>query len=177
MKNRLIPFYRDMSKGSKGYTLFLDKQSQRVYKVYHKNEGGIKYWIAFFLVVALMEAIKNIHLPLSNPIYFGITFLLVVISGLIGIYIYKFYYKDLREVYFTPSMVEEYIKRGKKQLKAEVITAIAMFIFLVLFAYLYLMNYWIIWLIFALFLVSMMALVLCGLPMERFKLCKKGTPQ
>lgn len=40
---KLIPFYRELDKEQQGFTLLIDKQSQRVYKVVHKKVNQYKF--------------------------------------------------------------------------------------------------------------------------------------
>src|SRR5690625_667964 len=130
MKKGLIPFYRDLSEGNKGYTLFLDRRSNQVYKSYHKGRNNFIYWILFALVLILFRGMKNVYLPWNNIVIILIVLLLTVVG--IGIYLY--YYKDLREEYFTDTMIEEYIEKGDKTFIKELITVIVVFLFVVLFA-------------------------------------------
>lgn len=173
MKKGLIPFYRDLSEGNKGYTLFLDRRSNQVYKSYHKGRNNFIYWILFALVLILFRGMKNVYLPWNNIVIILIVLLLTVVSAVVGIGIYLYYYKDLREEYFTDTMIEEYIEKGKKTFIKELITVIVVFLFVVLFAVLFIIYHWLIWLMFALFLFSMTVLGICGLPVGRFKLYKK----
>lgn len=173
MKKGLIPFYRDLSEENRGYTLFLDKHSNQVYKSYHKKSNHFLYWILFALVLILFRGMKNVYIPWNNIVIILIVLLLTVVSAVVGIGIYLYYYKDLQEEYFTDTMVEEYIEKGKEIFIKEVITVIVVFLFVVLFTVLYIIYHWLIWLIFALFLFSMTVLGICGLPVGRFRLYKK----
>lgn len=172
MKKGLIPFYRDLSEGNRGYTLFLDKQSNQVYKSYHKERNKNLYWLAFFPVLILLRGLKNVYLPLKHPAIITIFLLLTVISAIIGISIYIYYYKDLKKVYYTDTEILEYIEKGKKIFIKEIITIFVMLLFVILFTVLFIIYHWLIWLFFALFLFSVTILGLCGLPIGRFKLYK-----
>lgn len=173
MRKSLIPFYRDLKQGNNGYTLFLDKHTNRVYKSHHPNNNQLIYWGLFFLVLIVMRAIKNVHLPLHNVFVIFLVLLLIVVSLLLGIGIYRFYYRNLREVYYTEEMIESYIDKGKKSFVIEVITTIVVILFMALFTILFIAFHWIIWLIFALFSFTLTVICLYGLPLGRFKLYKK----
>lgn len=174
MKKRLIPFYRNLSNGGYGYTLFIDEDSNRVFKSYHKEMNHSIYWISFAVVFILLRGMKNVFVPFNNPVVILIILLLTVVSAVIGISIYVHYYKDIEEEYFTETMIEDYIEKGKKIFIKEVISVIFVFLFVILFAVLYLIFHWLIWLIFTLFLFSMTVLGICGLPIGRFKLYRRN---
>lgn len=170
MKKRLMPFYRNLSNGSYGYTLFLDENSNRVYKSYHKEMNHSIYWISFAVVLILLRGMKNVFVPFNNPVVILIILLLTVASGVIGRSIYVYYYKDREEEYFTEEMIEDYIAKSKNTFIKEIISVIFVFLFVILFAVLYVIFHWLIWLILTLFMFSMTILGICGLPIGRFKL-------
>ncbi|WP_233879519.1 hypothetical protein [Virgibacillus halodenitrificans] len=92
----LIPFYRQQGKSMEQFTLFLDKQTNHVYKVYNRDENNILYWVVFGLVLALFRAVSSIHLPVYHPIAI-VSYILVglIISITLGIVVYKAYYIEI----------------------------------------------------------------------------------
>ncbi|WP_233879522.1 hypothetical protein [Virgibacillus halodenitrificans] len=172
---KLIPFYRKQGKNIDQYTLFLDKRTKHVYRVYNRDENNILYWVAFVLVLAIFRAVSSIHLPVYHPI--AVVFCIMVgliISITLGIVVYETYYRDLKEVYLTEPELMEYIKRGKKSLKIEVWLTGIMFILFTLTILLFLVNYWIVWYMVNITIGFLLTVLLCGLPLERFKLIKKS---
>ncbi|KKE77968.1 hypothetical protein DTX80_16530 [Bacilli bacterium] len=172
-KEKLIPFYRYQKRDTQGYTLFLDVHSQRVYKVIHKEGSGVAYWIAFALVLGIMRAIQDIHLPISNLVNLIIVIVLGILSVLSGVFIYKNYYKDLKEIYPTKDMIEDYIYEAKGLLIKEVIVTIIVSIAVIVFFILFLVSYRLMWLLFSYLLLSGVVVAICGLPKARFELYKE----
>jgi hypothetical protein len=101
MTRRLIPFYREMDKNNPGFTLFLDKNSGRFYKAYHKKVNQLIYWISFALVLAVLRSIQSLDLPLGSPITLTLLLLLeLVASFFIGRKFYKsYYFKNKRSIF------------------------------------------------------------------------------
>ncbi|WP_077358699.1 hypothetical protein [Virgibacillus halodenitrificans] len=172
---KLIPFYRQQGKNVDQYTLFLDKQTNHVYKVYNRDENNIFYWIAFALVLAIFRAVSSIHLPVFHP-FAIVAYLLVgfAFSATIGTVVYKRYYRNLKEVFFTEPELSEYIKRGKKSLKIEVWITGVMFILFIFTILLFLVNYWIVWYLVNITIGFLLTILICGLPPERFRLSKES---
>ncbi|MYL56704.1 hypothetical protein GLW20_04225 [Virgibacillus halodenitrificans] len=172
---KLIPFYRQQGKNIDQYTLFLDKRTKHVYKVYNRDENNILYWIAFVLVLAIFRAVSSIHLPVYQPIAV-VAYIMIglIISITLGSLVYKVYYRDLKEVFLTEPELMEYIKRGKNSLKIEVWLTGLMFILFILTLLLFLVNYWIVWYLVNITIGFLLTVLLCGLPPERFKLIKKS---
>ncbi|MBD1221272.1 hypothetical protein [Virgibacillus halodenitrificans] len=172
---KLIPFYRQQGKNLDQYTLFLDKRTKHVYKVYNRDENNILYWVAFVLVLAIFRAVSSIHLLVYHPIAI-VAYIMIglIISITLGIVVYKVYYRDLKEVYLTEPELMEYIKRGKKSLKIEVWLTGIMFILFIFTVLLFLMNYWIVWYLVNITIGFLLTILICGLPPARFRLSKKS---
>ncbi|WHX26213.1 hypothetical protein QNH47_19105 [Virgibacillus halodenitrificans] len=171
---KLIPFYRQQGNNMDQYTLFLDKEENRIYKVNNRDENNILYWVAFVLVLAIFRAVSSIHLLVYHPIAI-VAYIMIglIIFITLGIFVYKVYYRDLKEVYLTEPELMEYIKRGKKSLKIEVWLTGIMFILFTLTILLFLVNYWIVWYLVNITIGFLLTILICGLPPERFKLSNK----
>lgn len=172
MRKKLIPFYRKLDEQKQGYTLFLNTQTYQVYKCKHQGESETVYWFLFPLVLIVMRTISGESFYMNNPKNITIAFLFTFISVLAGVRLYKFYYKDLQEVYLTQFMIEEYIADNKGLFKKEVISILVVLLFAILFAILFLFNNKTTWLVFSLFLLFLSVFGLCELPVGRFKLYK-----
>ncbi|WHX26221.1 hypothetical protein QNH47_19145 [Virgibacillus halodenitrificans] len=124
-------------------------------------------------MLAIFRAVSSIHLPVYHPIAV-VAYIMIglIISTTLGIFVYKVYYRDKKEVYLTGPELMEYIKRGKKSLKIEVWFTGIMFIFFILIILLFMMNYWIVWYLVNITIGFLLTDLLCGLPLERFRLSK-----
>ncbi len=112
MKKGLIPFYRDLSEGNRGYTLFLDKHSNQVYKSYHKKSNQFIYWILFALVLILFRGMKNVYIPWNNIVIILIVLLLTVVSAVVA-YIYitiRIYKKNILQIQWLRNILKK-VKR------------------------------------------------------------------
>lgn len=174
MTRRLIPFYREMDKNNPGFTLFLDKNSGRVYKAYHKKVNQLIYWISYALVLAVLRSIQSLNLPTGRPLILSILLLLeLIISFFIGRQFYKsYYFKDLKEVFFDRAMLQEYITAGKRMFKTDLIATVSVFVVFALALLLFLLTYWIIWYLLSFLMLVLTDYMLCSLSRDRFKLYK-----
>jgi len=169
---KLIPFYRKLDKDQVGYTLLMDQQSEKVYKVEHGKTNQYSFWITWALLLAFMRMVKDVPLPMTDLKSFLIVITSMIISGLIGVYKYNNVYKDKREVYYTEYVIREYIHEGKALLKREVYSTVMIFsIFAILMA-LFVTYGWTVSLVFSLIFLGLFVYAACGLPLARFKLYK-----
>ncbi len=171
---KLIPIYTKIIKDGRNYTIFLDGKTRFTYKADHKDSGQDflkpSYWIFIFTFIGVMRAIQGINLPFSK---IG-TIIGVIVLGIIsGKYFYKkFGYRDVKEIYLTESMIEDYIEKGKKVFKLEVwIAAISFVIFLILIISYYFTSSLAL-LIFSFFAFVFFIVYLNRLPKERIRLYK-----
>ncbi|RYL87088.1 hypothetical protein ABNN70_00575 [Sporolactobacillus sp. Y61] len=176
MARRLIPFYREMGKNNPGFTLFLDTNSGKVYKAYHKKVNQLIYWVAFVLVLALLRSIQPLNLLTDTPLALSILLLLeLTISFFIGYKLYKsYYFKELKEVFFDQTMLQEYIISGKRMLKIDLIATVSSFVVFALALALFLLTYWIIWYLLSFLMLVLTDYMLCSFSRDRFKLYKRG---
>lgn len=175
MFHRYTPFYRKYSKEDPGYTLFLDEKSGKVYKTNHKKVNQWLYWILFALVLGLMRITLNVHI-LKNPVFIILLFVFEVLASLlIGYWIYKSYFlNDLKEIFITKGMLHDYITRGKRMFKTDVIVVTVLFLFFILSILLFLGTFWLIWYLLSFVLLVLIFHMLCGFTRERYKLYKQN---
>ncbi|MEC5425178.1 hypothetical protein QGM71_16960 [Virgibacillus sp. C22-A2] len=149
---KLIPIYTENVKGRQNYTIFIDKQTNLTYKAYQKEPSQATYWIAFFIVLAILRGIQEVSISISN-IGAIFIFLTLLISGIFsGIFFNKKYvYEEVREIYLTESMIKEYIERGKKGFKLEIRIAVISLLVVLILAFLFFITHGIILLIFLYF--------------------------
>lgn len=174
MVTKLTPFYRVLDKNKAGYTLFIDKEEERVYKSIHSPSNQVVFWVLFFLTIILLRSFVSVHIPIENTLsLIGFLILEAIIGIAVGRFIYKYYYKNITEVFYPPATIENYIQRGRKSLKIELGVAIGIFIVYIISIALFVYDKWLIWNILSLFLISLLSITLCALPIHRFKLYQK----
>lgn len=171
--SKLIPIYRKLNKEQVGYTILMDQQSKRVFKVDHVSINQYKFWITWAMILAFMRAIKDISLPMNHPVYYLFLVGLLGISAFIGRYKYKEVYQEKREVYYTDFLINQYINKGEANFRKEVKGTLVIFLIFVIFLILFFVFNWLPWLFFSLFIFGTFVYAACGLPPARFKLYKK----
>lgn len=174
MITKLTPFYRVLDKNKAGYTLFIDKEEERVYKSIHNPSNQVVFWVLFFLTIIVLRKFMTFHIPIENTLsLIGFLLLEAIIGMVVGRLIYKYYYNNVTEVFYSPATIESYIERGKKSLKIELGVAIGIFIVYIISIALFLYDKWLIWNVLSLFLISLLSITLSALPIHRFKLYQK----
>src|SRR5699024_3008871 len=136
------PIYREVDPKAEGFTLLLDSQSQRVYKVIHEKRNDYKFWIAWALVLAFLRGVESLQLSMGSSLNILIVIALLIISAGIGVYKYKESHKGGREVYYTQDMLEEYIEKGKNTLKGDIILSVIALLAFSAFMALFLIYQW-----------------------------------
>jgi len=126
----------------------------------------------FALILTLLRGIKDISVLVYDPVSILIVVILLGISALIGMFKYRRIYKDKREVYYTETMIHNYINRGRSTFRKEVNTTIYIFAIFVILMVLFLIYGWLEWLFFALLCFGFLVYVICGLPPDRLRLYK-----
>ncbi|MEN1967637.1 hypothetical protein WMZ97_06100 [Lentibacillus sp. N15] len=175
MNVNLIPFYTENKQGQQNYTLLLDKKTELVYKAYHKKTTQWVYWIGLVITLGILREMQDIFLPVTSLLGISLLILLGIAGIVIGIYCYKkMAYEEVREIYLTEDMIEEYLRKGKSTLRIEAWTTLIIFIGLVILSILFFVSHLFIWLLFAFYAFVLVVVLLCRLPIGRFKLIKKG---
>lgn len=170
MKKGIFPIYREVDQNAAGFTLLLDNQSQRVYKVNHGGRNDYKFWIAWALLLVFLRMVKSLHLTITSPLTILIVIVLFAISAGLGVYKYNKSHQGGREVFYTQETMAEYIEKGKETLKGDIILAVIEFVVFCVFMILFLIYQWFTWLFFAMFLFYMFILQICHLTPERLQL-------
>lgn len=173
MMTKLIPIYTENLKGRQNYTIFIDKQTNLTYKAFQKEPRQATYWIAFFIVLAILRGIQEISITITNPVAILLFLILIVLGILSGkLYYKKIVYEEIKEIYLTESMIKEYIERGKRGFKLEIKIAVISLVVVLLLALLFFISHSIILLIFMFFTFVFFIVYLFRLPIERFHLYK-----
>lgn len=171
----LIPIYTENERNKQNYTLLLDKRTNLVYKAYHKKVNQLIYWITFAVTLAIIRGIEDVYLPIRGMFSTLLLILLGVGGVAIGLYCYKkMAYEDVREIYLTETMIEDYLNNGKRTLRIEVWVTIIIFICFAVLLFLFVVSHWLVWLLFSFYVFVLFVVLLCRLPLQRFKLYKKG---
>lgn len=174
MVTKLTPFYRMLDKNKEGYTLFIDKEEERVYKSIHSPSNQLVFWPLFFLSIIVLRRFVSVHIPIKNTLtLIAFLFIEAIIGLVLGRFIYKYYYKNVTEVFYSAATIENYIQKGKKSFNIELGVAIGLFIAYIISIALFIYYKWLIWNILSLFLISLLSITLSALPIHRFKLYQK----
>ncbi|ENH97581.1 hypothetical protein J416_06203 [Gracilibacillus halophilus YIM-C55.5] len=120
--NDKIPIYGHKDKGRLGYTILYDKNTKKVYKVYHKEMKQTWYWAFFFATITILQIIQNIVIPIENSIYMFVLIIVgTFVSLLIGVIIHRKTTSELKEIYPTNEVLHEYLEKGRNKFKFELI--------------------------------------------------------
>ncbi|WP_062050939.1 hypothetical protein [Bacillus sp. JCM 19034] len=171
---KIIPIYSESKNNQQGYTILIDEHKEKSYKAFHKKSNQWVYWIGFFFTLAILRSIQDIHITISYTTSVIIYICLLVLTILISRVISKhFYYDEVKEIYLTKTMIEEYIEDGKSIYRIEVwIASISFFIFAILCT-MFFINFSLVALLFSIVLFFIFCLSLKRLPLARIKLYKK----
>lgn len=173
---KLIPIYTENIKGRQNYTFFIDKQTNLIFKAYHKdNKNQSIYGIGFVLVLAIFRYLKEVDLHFLDDFNLSI----IIAVCIIGFFSAKFYYQKyayepIKEVYLTQTMLDEYIEKGRKVFILEIWIAIISLLIFLFLALLYYFTSSLVVLIFSLFDFWFLTMYLFRLPKERFMIYKKS---
>ncbi|MFX3617460.1 MAG: hypothetical protein ACE3JK_08020 [Sporolactobacillus sp.] len=169
----MIPFYREDRHQDKGYTLFLDRKTGRVYKAYHRKVNQMIYWTATVLTLAFLRELNGLYFVIKAPFIMLVLIILeVMISLLAGYAMYKMYFHNrMKEIYITPEMLEDYGYKGRPVLKKDTIILIILTAVFIFFILLYIMTYWLIWLIASFALAVLTSYLLCFFSKAGYEIC------
>ncbi|MGP4040977.1 hypothetical protein ACTWP4_13925 [Gracilibacillus sp. D59] len=174
MEMKIIPIYTENKKNQQSHTIFMDEHTKQSYKAFHKESNQWVYWIGFFAILAIMRSIQGVHIPLS---LFTITIIFIALLGLtilVSQIVYKqLFYEEIKEIYLTKPMIEEYIEDGKKIYKMEMWIAILSFLIFIILTIIFFITLSLVLLIFSIFLFFIFCLSIKRLPIARIKLYKK----
>ncbi|MDY7224614.1 hypothetical protein [Halalkalibacterium halodurans] len=173
---KLIPIYTEIVKDRQNHTIFLDEKTRFTYKAYHKEPSQRFYWIGFFSFLFFMREMQQLNLSFSNTVNIGLIIAVIVLGLISGKYFYKkFTYEEIKEIYLTESMIEDYVEEGERVFKLELwIAAICLISFLFLII-LFIFTSSFVLLIFSYLALVFFKVYLYRLPKERFRLYKRST--
>ncbi|MDE5416365.1 hypothetical protein [Alkalihalobacterium chitinilyticum] len=170
---KLIPIYTEIIKDRQNHTIFIDEKTRYTYKAFHKEPSQSFYWIGFFSLLFFMRGIQQLNLTFSNYITFGLIIAVIVLGSISGKYYYKkFTYEEVREIYLTESMIEDYVEKGKKVFKLEMWIAAICLIGFLFSIILFFFTSSLVVLIFSFFALVFFNIFVYRLPKERIKLYK-----
>jgi hypothetical protein len=169
----MVPIYAKNQDG-RGYTIYLDTDSMRVYRSDHQEVNQFKYWIGFVVTIAFLRILAEFNLPdsllvKSIPVIVGIP-----ISIFIGRMVYRKSVQNMREIYPTKDMLEDYIAEGKSLMKKEIIIASIILIISLTFCFLFIAFNWLMWLILSLMFFTIVGMFSKNITVKRWKLYKYG---
>ncbi|MGY0691201.1 hypothetical protein ACW2QC_00245 [Virgibacillus sp. FSP13] len=173
MSKTRIPIYANKDKGRLGYTVFLDIQTMKVYKAYHKEISQSVYWIGFIAALILMRSLTGV--TIDSPFYMIILILGgVTLSVLMGIYIHKNSAGSLKEIYLSNEMINDYLDEGKKRFKVELIFTLIVLLSSIVCIILFLLYHLLIWLLVSFILFLLIGALVCNFSKARFQIYKNG---
>ncbi|GLO65781.1 hypothetical protein [Oceanobacillus kimchii] len=167
---KLVPIYTLSIKNGTNYTIFLEQGSHLVYKAYHREPGQKMYWLAFFTATILLRIIQEFTIDI--PIIYLIA--IFMIGGyFMGRWILKkFAYKEMVQIYITPSMIEDYIEKGRKGFILEKRIIFFIFLLFLLLMFIFIISHLFNYLLISFFLYVILIILLHRFPIARFKLYK-----
>ncbi|MFU0791773.1 hypothetical protein JNUCC74_07280 [Cerasibacillus sp. JNUCC 74] len=118
MKNKLIPIYRE----KEIYTLFYDKDHNKLYKFPHRDKSSFVYVLLFILVLYGSRIVNAIYQPYKG-LLLNITlfFIVNIICYIIARYFFNHYYipKTERTIFYNQESMESFAYKGEKQFRLE----------------------------------------------------------
>src|SRR5690625_1805498 len=111
MKKRSIPYYAEMKKGRRPFTILVDLDTQKIYRANHKEVGELVYYGPIFvLILFLFNYIKNLSVAIPLLLMGGI------IIGLIsGNLFYRRTLEELREIDIGEHTLRAYLSEGDRK--------------------------------------------------------------
>lgn len=169
----MIPIYAKNQNGQ-SYSIYLDIDTMRVYRNDHGEMNQTKYWVSFFAVFFILRELAKLNFP--DVLLIKVLILLVTIpaSILIGIAIHRKSHLNIREIYPTKDMLENYIESGKHLMKRELSMAVIILSISLFLAVLFIIFNWMAALIFSLFSFLILGMLSNNISLKRWKLYKHG---
>ncbi|UOQ46607.1 hypothetical protein MUN88_10860 [Gracilibacillus caseinilyticus] len=174
---KLIPIYTENIKNRRNHTIFLDKKKRTTYKAFHKEEkiNHTYYWIGFFIVIAIMRGIESIQLHIPTAVSFGKIGIGVILGMWADrVFYQKYIYEEMKEIYLTESMIEQYIDQGRKLFQFEIGIVVGCFLVFLVLALVFILDQSLVVLIFSLFFFVIFSAYVYRMPMARMKLYRKN---
>ncbi|WP_164216032.1 hypothetical protein [Virgibacillus sp. YIM 98842] len=169
----MVPIYARNQDG-RGYTIYLDTDTMRVYRSDHQETNQYKYWIGFVVTIAFLRGLAEFNLPVSLLVKSAVVIVGVPISIFIGRAVYRKSVQNMREIYPTKDMLEDYIVKGKSLMTKEIIIAGIILIVSLTFCFLYLVFNFLMWLILSLMFFAIVGMFSKNITVKRWKLYKYG---
>jgi len=173
MSNKPVPIYGKSDNG-KGYTVYFDINTNKVYRGNHKELHSPKYWLVFFTFLVLMRGLAELSFGDSWFIKLILIIIGVPISIFIGKIIQRRSIEDLREIYLSDYTLEEYMNRGKNMMLKEMVLMIIILIIAITLSILFIISNWLIWLAFSFLSFAIAGMMFNGISLRRWNLYKNG---
>lgn len=128
MKKKQIPVLANKENGL-SYTIFLDSETNRVYRAFHREMTQKVYWGWFFLFIVFLLLVSMFNLPPLYPLVKLLIILAVSVGSILAAnYIYNRSTEPPSEIFPYKEEMERYIKKGRKNF---IIELTVFFIFLI----------------------------------------------
>ncbi|WP_208591443.1 hypothetical protein [Gracilibacillus suaedae] len=173
---KLIPIYTENKRAHK-YTIYVDIHTNYTYRIDHSNDmNKTGYWISFFAILAIMRSLQEISYTFSSMGKTIVVIAIILVGIILGSLVYKkMIPKEIREIYLTQTMIEDYIQRGRKLIKQDIWIAVISLIIFLFLIFLFLFTSSFVLLTFAQFSFILFIAFMQRLPKERFALYKKSS--
>lgn len=169
----MIPIYGKNNNG-RGYTIYLDIDSMRAYRSDNQEVNQTKYWIGYFVTIIFLSVLTEISLPNTLLVKSSLVIVGVPISIFTGRIIYRKAVNNVREIFPTKDMLEDYIAEGKSLMKKELILVGIILTFSLMLCFSFLVINSFILLILAFIGFTIFGMLSCNMSIKRWKLYKYG---
>src|SRR5690625_1299085 len=175
MNNKYTQFYAEMEKDKTPFTLFVDTKTAVVYRANNTSLSKSSNFIAIAFVLILLRLANGIPLSYDFPIYILFLTVFSIVLGIgIGISFYKSIQGELRSIDITKETMEEYIEKGRRMFKNELLITVIFMICSVLCIFLFLIYLSLIWLLASLFFNLLFGGFMCNLSFARYQVLFKN---
>jgi hypothetical protein len=172
MSSKPIPIYGKSEQGKSGYTIYFDMNSKKAFRGHHKELNSAKFWIGFFVFLIFMRGLAEINLPDTWFLKLIIIAVGIPLSIQIGKVLQRKSIEDLREIYLSEYMLEDYIEEGKKMMIREVIVTTVILIIAIVLCALFILHNWLVWIAFSFLSFGILGMLINSLSIKRWKFYK-----
>lgn len=169
----MIPIYGKNNNG-RGYTIYLDIDSMRAYRSDNQEVNQTKYWIGYFVTIIFLSVLTEISLPNTLLVKSSLVIVGVPISIFTGRIIYRKAVNNVREIFPTKDMLEDYIAKGKSLMIKEIMIASIFLIISLVSCFLFITFNWLMWLVLSLMFFAIIGMFSKNITVKRWWLYKYG---
>jgi len=170
MKNRSVPFYGEMKKGRRPFTILVDLDTQKIYRANHKEVGELVYYGPIFVLVLLFfNYIKDLSVPIPLLLMGG-----MMIGLISGNLFYRKTLRELREIDIGEHTLRTYLSEGKKQFTYELLLNVGILVCTIIPSILYVVFTSFFWLFLVIFFSFLLGGTIGPLSIKRYRFVYKN---